>query len=571
MYQVFFENEKKTIQVQEGITVLEAQIQAQLSPDAPCGGQGACKKCQVIVNDHLVLACQTKIFEDVTVKTISPAKQEPVILTSGFSRPLTYRPSLAVHRVSLKKAVPGEKKSDWERLLDALYLAGGPRPHQVQENLSLASSMYSLISQSDTWYVVHTDQAVLSLSREEPSLYLAAFDIGTTTVAGYLLDGRTGQQLAVASCLNPQSQYGADVVMRSNHALKQGVEPLSLCIRQAVRELLKQLANQAGISPENIFQVSIVGNTCMHHLFLGISPASLVHAPYTPAFRKSLRLPASAYGLGIHPEGQVLVLPNIAGYVGADTCGCLMALRPDLQKEITLLLDIGTNGEMVLGNQDRLVTCSTAAGPAFEGAKIQCGMRGAPGAVDHVSYSHGTWTYTTVGGQPAIGLCGSGLIDLIAQLILHGFIDESGRLTSGQGDPSVFCLVPPKEAGRSQGVFLTQKDIREVQLAKGAIAAGISLLMEELSVTEEEVSQVYIAGAFGNYMDPRSAGVLGILPPSLAKKVLPVGNAAGEGAKIALLNKDTLSDADKLVEKLDFLELAASPKFQDCFVDHLEF
>ena len=265
------------------------------------------------------------------------------------------------------------------------------------------------------------------------------------------------------------------------------------------------------------------------------------------------------------------MLPDIAGYVGADTCGCLLALRQDLKSEISLMIDIGTNGEMVLGNKDKLATCSTAAGPAFEGAKIECGMRGAAGAVDHVAFEDGEWKYTTVGNVPAVGLCGSGLIDLVAQLYKAGLIDEMGHLESGQEKSDIFVLVPPEKSGDDRGVYLTQKDVREVQLAKAAIAAGIQLLMKELGIREKDIQKVYIAGAFGNYMNPASACAIGLLPPQLEQRVEPVGNAAGEGAKIALLNADELEAADGMVKGICFLELAASAEFQDTFVDELAF
>ena len=235
------------------------------------------------------------------------------------------------------------------------------------------------------------------------------------------------------------------------------------------------------------------------------------------------------------------------------------------------MLDIGTNGEMILGNKNHLVTCSTAAGPAFEGAKIECGMRGAAGAVDHVKYENGKWSYTTVGGQPAVGLCGSGLIDLMAGLLDAGLVDENGVLSSCQETKGIFMLVPPDQAGNDRGVYITQKDIGEVQLAKAAIAAGIQMLMQRLGITERDIHTVYIAGAFGNYMDPVSAGRIGLLPPSLVEKVIAVGNAAGEGAKIALVNEEEMLQLDELACNIDFVELAASSDFQDYFIDELGF
>lgn len=371
--------------------------------------------------------------------------------------------------------------------------------------------------------------------------------------------------------MNPQTQYGADVIMRADHALEHGVEQLTGCIRNVVDEMLQELAEEAGRSTLDICQVSVVGNTCMHHLFLGISPASLVHAPYNPAISQGLTLNAEQYGLHIHRKGQLLMLPDIAGYVGADTCGCILALRQDQQNEISLMVDIGTNGEMVLGNKTRLACCSTAAGPAFEGAKIECGMRGGAGAVDHVVYKDGKWEYTTIGNKAPAGLCGSGLIDLVAQLYLAGFIDESGHLESGQEKAGVFVLVPPEKSGNDRGVYLTQKDIGEVQLAKAAIAAGIFLLMKRLEITEKDIKRVYLAGAFGNYMNPESAAAIGMFPAELLPRIQPVGNAAGEGARIALLNEEERKEMDRTVKNMDFVELAASPEFQDCFVDGLCF
>lgn len=263
------------------------------------------------------------------------------------------------------------------------------------------------------------------------------------------------------------------------------------------------------------------------------------------------------------------MLPNIAGYIGADTSGCLLALRQDLKEETTLLLDIGTNTEMILGNKHGLAACSAASGPAFEGAKIQCGMRGLPGAIDHVKYENGKWQYTTIENEKPTGLCGSGLIDLIAELLRTGLLDENGILHSGQVKADTFVLVPSGESQRE--IYLTQKDIGEVQLAKAAIAAGIRLLMKKQNVEETQVEIVYLAGGFGNYMNARNAARIGLIPENFAEKVSCVGNAAGEGAKIALLNKKERHEAEKAVQKIEFLELAACPEFQDCFVDELGF
>ena len=570
---VKFVREGIEIEVNAGMSVLEAEIQAGLRPDAPCGGLGKCGKCLVKIDGEVVKACQMRIGEGeaCVVETLDRAGNEK-ILTDGFNREVVFEPGLRMARVELEKAKTGEKRSDWQRLLDTLAETDGEvEPGQMEVDLKLAGELYGMRRDSDEWYVIYSRRRILEMRKEAGRRCLAAFDIGTTTIAGYLLDGADGRTLAVESRMNPQAQYGADVIMRANYALEHGTEALSMCVREAVNEMLGRLVEDAGIRREDVFQVCVVGNTCMHHLFLGISPASLVHAPYTPAVSERLVLNAGDYGLAVQERAELLMLPDIAGYVGADTCGCLLAIRQDQQKEISLMIDIGTNGEMVLGNWERMVTCSTAAGPAFEGAKIECGMRGAVGAVDHVKYEDGKWSYTTVGNKPAVGLCGSGLIDLVAGLLDAGMLDENGMLSSGQEKQGVFILVPSEQAGNERGVYLTQKDIGEVQLAKAAIAAGIRMLMERLGITEDEISSVYIAGAFGNYMDPVSAGKIGLLPAALVKKVKPVGNAAGEGAKIALVNEKEMLEMDELVRKIEFVELAASADFQDYFIDELGF
>ena len=570
---VKFVRENIEIEMEDGASVLEAEIRAGLRPDAPCGGLGKCGKCLVKINGEVVKACQVRISEGETcvVETLDRAGSEK-ILTDGFNREVVFEPGLRMVQVELEKARPGEKRSDWQRLLDELAeMDSDVEPERMEVDLKLAGELYGMRRDSDDWYVIYSGRRILEMRKQAGRRCLAAFDIGTTTIAGYLLDSEDGRMLAVESRMNPQAQYGADVIMRANYALEHGTDVLSRCIREAVNEMLGVLAGDAGISREDIFQVCIVGNTCMHHLFLGISPASLVHAPYTPAVSERLVLNAGDYGLDVQRKAELIMLPDIAGYVGADTCGCLLALRQDQKDEISLMIDIGTNGEMVLGNRNRLVTCSTAAGPAFEGAKIECGMRGAAGAVDHVKYEDGKWSYTTVGNKPAVGLCGSGLIDLVAGLLDAGMLDENGALSTGQENQGVFMLVPLEQAGNERGVYLTQKDIGEVQLAKAAIAAGIQMLMKRLGITEEEICSVYIAGAFGNYMDPVSAGKIGLLPAALVKKVKPVGNAAGEGAKIALVNEREMLEMDELVGKIDFVELAASGDFQDYFIDELGF
>ena len=385
-----------------------------------------------------------------------------------------------------------------------------------------------------------------------------AFDIGTTTVAAYLLDGITGTVLAQASMLNPQTQYGADVISRVQLAMEQGPGVLSACIRQALAELTAEAAQKAGIVPDEITLAAVAGNTAMHHLLLGIDPTPLTTPPYMPGVSEALELSAKGL-LPIADGGVVRILPNIAGFVGADTVGCLLSTRFDQLDALTLMIDIGTNGEMVLGDPKRRIACSTAAGPAFEGAKISCGMRGAEGAIDHVAMDQGTVSYHVIGEGKAIGLCGSGLLDLVAVLLESGVIEESGYLKGG-----IYHL-------DGTDVSLTQKDVREVQLAKAAVCAGIQLVAKHLGVNVNQIQRVLLAGAFGNYLDPVSACRIGMIPGCLLDRIQPVGNIAGEGAKLCALSQREFHYSKELAAGTEFLELASCPDFQDYYVDALEF
>ena len=391
------------------------------------------------------------------------------------------------------------------------------------------------------------------------SRYAIAFDLGTTTVVAYLMDGITGELVSKASCMNPQAQYGADVISRIQYAMQGNAPVLSGCIRSALSELTVKAAKQAGISPDEIMVASIVGNTAMHHLLLEIDPSPLTVPPYMPAVSEALCIPPEEI-LPICPAGTIRVLPNIAGFVGADTVGCLLSTRLDQMDDLTLMIDIGTNGEMVLGNKKRRIACSTAAGPAFEGAKIECGMRGAPGAVDHVTLVQNRIDFHVIGDCDARGLCGSGLLDLIAVLLKNGTISESGRMESG----NVFYL-------EGTSVYLTQKDVREVQLAKAAIRAGIELMCRAMQVRVSDIRQVLLAGAFGNYLDPQSACAIGMIPPVLHDRIIPIGNAAGEGARLAALSEKEYACSRMLASETEFLELASMPDFNDCYVDCLCF
>ena len=474
-----------------GDTVLvKALSDAGIHVDAVCNGAGTCKKCKVLVNGNVELACQTIVDRDMEIVLFDEGHEE--ILTTGIT---------------------------------------------------------------------------CEIEPDRTDRYAIAYDIGTTTVVAYLLDGMTGQELAVASGQNPQRAHGADVVTRIQYALKGGADELQGEILDLLGKLTTEAAAKAEIKQEEITLACMVGNTCMHHLALHLDVEPLTTPPYMPSVFEALVLEAAMY-LPISPNGVLRVLPNIAGFVGADTVGCLVATQFDQLEEQTLLIDIGTNGEMVLGNGTRRIACSTAAGPAFEGAKIECGMRGAFGAIDHVKVDSDDLVCSTIGGSRARGLCGSGLLDATAALLDLGVINKRGRMKIPES------LAGRLAEGESGGmaitlhddVWLSQKDIREVQLAKGAIRAGIELMSEYIGIPLENVSACHLAGAFGNYLDPSSACKIGMLPPMLLSRVSPIGNAAGEGAKRCALSESEFSRAIKIADETEFLELATLDNFQDRFI-----
>lgn len=386
---------------------------------------------------------------------------------------------------------------------------------------------------------------------------LAAIDLGSTSIVCYLHDARTGVQLGVEGILNPQRQYGGDVVQRASYAMEQGAAVLSGCVRAAIDGLLGRLAAAVGRQREDIVRLVMVGNTCMHHLFLELPTETLVLAPYTPRVKDPVTVKARDVGLGVHPQAELHWLSCIGGFVGADTVGCILAADMDKREELTLMVDIGTNGEMVLGDKNGMTACSTAAGPAFEGAKITCGMRGGEGAIDHVWNKDGKLGYHVIGSGEPLGICGSGLLDAVACLLELGAIDVTGRMK----DTYYF----------TDRVFINQRDVRELQLAKAAIAAGIRLLCRREGVAVTDIRKLLLAGAFGNYLDPHSACAIGLLPPELEDRIVPVGNAAGAGAQIAVLNTGEEHRSAAMAASVRFVELAHDPAFQDVYVDEMMF
>ena len=507
---VVFQPNGKEVSVPCGTLLSDAAKNAGVFIDSPCGGNGTCGKCSVLLESDVkqsrVLACQTRVEQDCTV--FLRDTNELHALHDGTERIVPFAPY---------------------------------------------------------------DKAVISQDS-----CLAAFDLGTTSIVCYLLDGETGEQIASVGMQNPQSAYGADVITRANHVMTSD-QPTALqdCVISALNELMLRSCEQAGRSLIQVSLVTIVGNTVMHHILLGLPLEQLVRAPYTPFFTDSKILKTSELDLSISPNTPVLIAPVIGGFVGADTVACLSATAFEQVKAPTLMLDIGTNGELVCTDGTRRVCCSTAAGPAFEGANISCGMRAENGAVDHVWQDGGVLYFSTIGDAPARGICGSGLIDLIALLVKLGTIDETGRFNKNaafsdrllQTDAGLSFQVSQYDTT----VFLSQKDVRELQLGKAAIRAGIAMLLDTLSLKESQIERVLLAGAFGSHLSPDALCDIGLLPEAFRGKVESIGNAAGEGAKLYARNFSLFQQSDQLARETGYVELTLSPSFSDYYVDAMSF
>jgi uncharacterized 2Fe-2S/4Fe-4S cluster protein (DUF4445 family) len=595
------------LQVEDGATLKEVMNDAGINFDFPCGGRGRCGKClvkitegvgeplaeekkklsQEQIDEGIRFACLTQVHNDLKVDFLSSKNIQHRILLSALNRAAKVEPHLTKRYLEVDKATLENHRTDWQRIKDGLA-AQGKNGKVTGAPLGVVQAVPDLLRDNQhkvTAVMLKDEIRGLEAGNTSEKMYGIAFDIGTTTIAGFLLDLYTGEELSVASTLNPQTQFGADVISRIAHVNENpdGLADLHRVVTQAINSLIGEAAAKAGITRNDIYAVSVVGNTCMHHLFLGINPRDVALAPYVPVISEKMEVDPELLQLEINPAGKVLVLPNIAGFVGADTIGVLLATELDESEEIKLIVDIGTNGEMALGNKDRILACSTAAGPAFEGAQITCGMRGASGAIDHITFGE-ELKYTVIDDVDPIGICGSALLDAVAGLVETGLIDERGRFMKPEkithpigkklkdriieyaGAPA-FLLA---EANGRQ-IVVTQKDIRELQLAKGAMAAGIRILMKNYGIETSEVKEVQLAGAFGNYLNPHSACVIGLIPAELEDRITMVGNAAGSGAKLALLSTSEYERAAGAARNVEFIELGSDPAFTSTFARAMMF
>ncbi|MCR4427213.1 MAG: ASKHA domain-containing protein, partial [Firmicutes bacterium] len=601
MIKVILSPSGESVEVPNGTSLLDAIRRAKPTFYAPCAGRGICGKCRVKVEGDAVgaasslerarlspqdlacgvrLACQVRLDGDVIVREVSTHPTgAPASILADSPRSTDYGERLfEVRHACVDSGSLEGGASLWERVTEAFQAPdkGPPSP-------ALARALPRVVVSSGGAITgILMDGRIVEVvpAAQDPDHHLRArgiaIDIGTTTVVAYLLDLLSGTVLGVASAVNPQTVHGADVISRIEYsASEEGLAALRREIVGVVNLLIEQVAIDAGDTANDIHAVCAVGNTCMHHLFLGISPRSLAQYPYISVTRDVGPMSPDEVGITINPMGRFWFLPNIAGFVGSDTLAVALACGLNETGPNTLAVDLGTNGEVVLSGGGRVLACSTAAGPAFEGVNISSGMAASPGAVDAARLVRSGVGLVdiechVIGNIPPAGICGSGLAGVAAALRLAGVLERGGRfcrvpkgspdpiwrrVREGPGGPE-FLLSDPCDRS-SPRVSLTQKDVRELQLAKGAIRAGVEILLRKRGISADEVERVLLAGAFGTYLDPDSVSAIGLLPASLARRAEPVGNAAGHGAVLALVSRAAHREAQRLASVVEHVELAS--------------
>ena len=601
-----FEPAGTRVRVPPGVTLFDAASWHGIAIDSTCGGHGTCKKCKVQIEtgtapvtpldarafspdelrDGWRLACRVVTSDDLRV-TVPPLVTRPKAATVGVGRQVILRPAAQKRYLELSEPDLSDQRTDLERVLDAV------------DDLELRADLHALrrigrVLREADWKVtaVIVDDVLIDVQPGDTTDRVCgiAFDLGTTTVVATLLDLTTGTPLAVASMLSKQQPHGADVITRISAVM---LDPAKLGLlaglaQQTLAELTAEVCGQAGVDPADVLEIAVAGNATMTHLALGIDPEPLGVAPFIMATRRWPEILASDFGLAVHPRARAVVFPSLGAYVGGDITAGLLAAGMDRDRRTRLFIDIGTNCEIVLGNRDWLVGTAAPAGPAFEGAAIRCGMRASDGAIEVVTMTPDSLDLTVIGDAPPAGLCGSGLVDAVAELVRIGLLDPSGRFIAEDdaataapglasrltmlGQERVFVLHWQGEPGDvARSVYLSQRDVRELQFAKAAIATGWAILLEEADLAPGDIQQVLLAGSFGSYLSPASAIRLGLVPRLPALRVVSAGNVAGEGAKMALLSMRERAGALALLEEVRYVELSDRADFNDRFVGQLPF
>jgi len=601
---VTFEPDGKKVMVKAGTNILQAAKEAGVGIRSECGGKGVCGKCKVIIKSadavsevssveekllskHEIresyrLSCQTRILKNVVVMVPPESRVETrKIELYGIEREVEINPLVRKVHMKLEKPTLSDVKPDLERLLEAveeqLEVKGG-----LEIDFNVLKELPETL-RSSNWdvTVVLWNKRLISVESGDTTneMFGVAVDIGTSKIVCHLVDLKSGKTIAVGSIENPQVLYGEDVISRITYA-SNGVlnlNSLQRLVIEGINKILGEACQNAGIDPNRVYEAVVVGNTAMHHLFLGIQPKYLALSPYTPAVKRSISIAAKNLNIGnMNTNGVVTTLPIIAGFVGADAVADILATGMHESEDNTLLVDIGTNTEIVVGNKEDMICCSCASGPAFEGVHIKDGMKAVSGAIERVRITPNLEVeYETIGGGKPRGLCGSAVIDAVAEMFKHGIIDHHGKFNTNVETPRLkrtdegleFIIAWRNETATGREITITQRDVRELQLAKAAIYTGCSILMKRKKLEEKEINTLFIAGAFGNYINPENAKVIGLIPDVPAEKIKFVGNTAVMGAKMALISKGIRQAAESLIRVVRYHELAADPDFNSEFIN----
>jgi uncharacterized 2Fe-2S/4Fe-4S cluster protein (DUF4445 family) len=582
-----------------GTLLLDALKSIGLNIRSDCGGRGICGKCKVIAKDSSKLnavvqtekdrlstseleaghrlACCSHLTHDATI--FIPEESRAIarkFLIEGTERPVRVDPMVRKFYVILDKPSLSDVRSDALRLRDFLKDVYGLETTEVDYQLLKGVPEMLRKAEWKATVTVHDNHEIVLVESGETSdeAYGIAIDIGTSKILGYLSNLTTGDLIDVGSLENPQIIHGEDVISRISFASKGegSLKEMQKLAVEGVNAAIRQVCKKSNFTPDNICEITVVGNTAMHHLFLGINPKYLGTSPYVPVVSDPINVKARELSLCLSPSANVHVLPVIAGFVGADAVADIVATEIYKSNRLSLVIDIGTNTEIVLGDKREMTACSCASGPAFEGAHIKCGMKAVTGAIERVQIERQRnyrVKYQTVGNAKPIGACGSAIIDAVANLLKNKLIDTRGIFVKHSSTPRLrtkngmkeFVLVFRKE-GATRNIVITQKDIEQVQLAKAAIYTGCHILMKEKHIKPEDITKVFVAGAFGNYINVDNAKLIGMLPEISTKRIRFVGNAAGAGARMALISKKHRRIASLISKKVQYIELALDPDFQ---------
>jgi uncharacterized 2Fe-2S/4Fe-4S cluster protein (DUF4445 family) len=594
---------ERAVRVPYGVTLFDAASWNGIAIDSTCGGHGTCKKCRIRIaddppvpssldiraytpqeiNDGWRLACRTIATRDTNVE-VPPLTTRPKAATVGVGRQVILRPAVQKRYLELAEPDLADQASDLERVLAQLDDLEPRAELSVLKTLgrTLRAAAYQVTA-------VVVDDVLIAVEPGDTTdrRFGIAFDLGTTTVVATLLDLGTGTPVAVASALNKQQPFGADVITRISATMMDpsALDKLQQLAQETMSELAAAVCAEGGVEPDEVYEVALAGNATMTHIILGIDPEPLGMAPFILSTRLFPEVLAADLGLPAHPRARAVVFPSFGAYVGGDITAGLLASGMDRDARVRLFVDIGTNCEIVLGNREWLLATAAPAGPAFEGAAIRCGMRAADGAIEVVGMTADELTMKVIGDAEPQGLCGSGLVDAVTGLVKLGLLDSSGRFVAEEearvlapglagrltriGQERVFVL--HWRGAAEDSIYLSQRDVRELQFAKAAIATGWHILLEEAGLTQADVKQVLLAGSFGSYLSPAAAIRIGLVPKVPVQRVVPAGNVAGEGAKMALLSLRERAGGLALLEEVRYVELSDRADFNDRFIEQLNF